>query len=605
MSHIMHLTDRQWYNFICGMQAGLKLRDLTLPSFETDIVLKPIGVGGYGQIGIAIPQVVWDGVSLTGLVPVFTHDVDIGYAGFSCKITWDNTRLNVVGLVDGDFGAIGTYIDYTLSPGSCHVVGLREAPTEYTEPMILFYLSVVIIDTNITKDNPIPIKLVSGNGYDINYTTLIKYVLNPQDNNYYSYFITPIKNIDGAIVSEKENVKAPIGDEKTVAAPSSPSGVFIGTSFTTPGDRGVVPIVTNSNVKDNFPYNGIQTRVIVEDSEAIFTYLRVVGVDGWTLTTTTSTNENGYLVLDIIGNRDEAKTDSITVGYIEYAIGNKDGSYLIPLRNVLSKLFNATDVLNCFNGSGAILYNDSGDYGTDGSGGIIGTGGAGGIGGGGPIWSDSEQIIWIGINDTPKYPIYLKPGWNEVHFWIPFIFPDDEWVEAQIIIEAGGYLLIPTGFEFNIKIDKNAPEKTGNPKMIDSLSFTDLYDIEIQSIPVPVDLDNLINEIVFEDIHAIDIINATILAEQTVIEDISFEDVHHVEIQGAPFTGEVEEVEEINFEDVITTELINTDIILKDDNIEEINFEDEEDKDIINVDISNKAETENIGFNDFVDIDYE
>lgn len=582
MSHIMHLTDRQWYNFICGMQAGLKLRDLTLPSFETDIVLKPIGVGGYGQIGIAIPQVVWDGVSLTGLIPVFTHDVDIGYAGFSCKITWDNTRLNVVGLVDGDFGAIGTYIDYTLSPGSCHVVGLREAPTEYTEPMILFYLSVVIIDTNITKDNPIPIKLVNGNGYDINYTTLIKYVLNPQDNNYYSYFITPIKNIDGAIVSEKENVKAPIGDEKTIAAPSSPSGVFIGTSFTPPGEKGVVPIVANSNVNDNFPYNGIQTRVIVEDSESIFTYLRVVGVSGWTLTTTTSTNENGYLVLDIIGNRDEAKTDSITVGYIEYAIGNKDGSYLIPLRNILSKLFNATDVLNCFNGSGAILYNDSGDYGTDGSGGIIGTGyiNAGGIGGGGPIWSDSEQIIWIGINDTPKYPIYLKPGWNKVHFWIPFIFPDDEWVEAQIIVEAGGYLLIPTGFEFNIKIDKNAPEKTGNPKMIDSLRFTDLYDIEIQSIPVPVDLDGIFDEIIFEDIHAIDITNATLLAETSLIENLNIEDIYNVEIETEPFSGEFDKVEEINLQDVNSITLVNTTIINNNDNV-----------------------TEDVGFTDFVQIE--
>ena len=46
MSHKMNLTDNQWYNFICGMQAGLKLKDLTLPAYDTNIVLTPIGVGG-------------------------------------------------------------------------------------------------------------------------------------------------------------------------------------------------------------------------------------------------------------------------------------------------------------------------------------------------------------------------------------------------------------------------------------------------------------------------------------------------------------------------------------------------------------------------------
>ena len=88
MSHKMNLTDNQWYNFICGMQAGLKLKDLTLPAYDTNIVLAPIGVGGYGQIGIAISEVLYDGTTNNLLVPVFTHDVDIDYSGFSCNITW-------------------------------------------------------------------------------------------------------------------------------------------------------------------------------------------------------------------------------------------------------------------------------------------------------------------------------------------------------------------------------------------------------------------------------------------------------------------------------------------------------------------------------------
>lgn len=336
----MNLTDNQWYNFICGMQAGLKLKDMTLPAYDTNIVLTPIGVGGYGQIGIAIPEVLWDGVSTTGLIPVYTHDVDIGYAGFSCRITWDTTRLSVTELVNGDFGAVGTYINYTINNGVCLVRGLRESPAEYTEPMILFYLSVNILDNNITKDNPIKINLVSGTGYDPNYTTLLKYVQNYQDGKYYLYYITPIKNISGAIVSDIESSKTPIGDDKEIAAPSSPSGIFIGTAYTPPGKQGAVAIVANSNIKDNFPYNGIHCKVIVEDSDVIFTYLKVVGVGEWTLNTTTYTDSNGYLVLDIIGSRAESKQDSITVGYIDYIIGNKDSGYRIPLNNILSKLIN-------------------------------------------------------------------------------------------------------------------------------------------------------------------------------------------------------------------------------------------------------------------------
>ena len=55
---------------------------------------------------------------------------------------------------------------------------------KFNEPIILFYLSVKVLDTNITKDNPIPINLISGTGYDPNYTTLLKYVLNDIDNKY-------------------------------------------------------------------------------------------------------------------------------------------------------------------------------------------------------------------------------------------------------------------------------------------------------------------------------------------------------------------------------------------------------------------------------------
>ena len=285
--------------------------------------------------------------------------------------------------------------------------------------------------------------------------------------------------------------------------------------------------------------------------------------------------------------------------------------------------------LNCLTGSGAILYSSEGNYGTDGSGG--GYGGGGGMGGGGSVWSDSEQTMWISANNAPKYPVYLKPGWNKVHFWIPFIFPDDEWVDAPITIETPGYILIPAGFEFNIKTDKKAPVEPGNPKMIDKLQFVDVWDYDIQNVPVPVNLDGLLEELVFEDTHSIDIIaisnivdkscidNLTIedindydiqnvpvpvnldalidelvfedthsidiiaisnIVDKSCIDNLTIEDINDYEIQGAPFSGEYKHVDNITFNDVTKTELINITILN-----------------------SSQLESENIGFEDFVKIE--
>lgn len=223
---------------------------------------------------------------------------------------------------------------------------------------------------------------------------------------------------------------------------------------------------------------------------------------------------------------------------------------------------------NCLASSGAIMYSPGGGSGGDFDG--------GGCDGGGNAWSDSAQLIWISINKAPKYPIWLEPGWNEIYFWIPFIFPDDEWVEAPIIIEAPGYVLIPAGFEFNIKTDEKAPVKPSNPKMIDKLKFRDVYDIDIVSAPVPIELDGLFENIVFEDTHSIDIINATLMAEQSLIENL-------------------------NLEDVNSTTLVNTTIV-NNNNIENVEFTDINSNTVINATKSSNNTTEDVGFTDFVDI---
>ena len=354
MAHLMNLTDKQWYNFICGMQAGLKLRDLTLPAYDTNVVLTPIGIGGYGQIGIMIPQMLYNGSSQEGYIPVCTHDVDKSYSGFSVRINFDSDRLQLLGITDGEFGIVGDDILYSYSDGNLLVQGLLDGllsqlpavaqgltvmPSEYNTPKILFYMHVKVL-SEVTKENPIALNINSGTGADVNYTTLMTFVLNSSNNKYYLYYITPLTNVSGAIVSEKESNKAQVGDDKVISAPSSPSGIYIGTSYTAPGEQGVVPIVASSSISDNFPFNGIHSVVVVEDKDVIFSYLNVSGSGDWSLSASISYNSSGYLVLDITGSRLSAKSDSVTVGYIEYAIGNKDDSYVIPLNNILSELLN-------------------------------------------------------------------------------------------------------------------------------------------------------------------------------------------------------------------------------------------------------------------------
>lgn len=348
MSKKIDFTDNQWYNFICGFHAGLKLRDLTLTKLDTNRILFPIGVGGYGCIGIGIPTMIYDGTNNVGMIPVFTHDVDIDYSGFSVNINWDSSRLRFDGVTPGQFGTIGdnnstSDIRYTYSNGNFKARGIRDKSIIFTEPIILFYINVTIIGT-VTKDRPIEIKLDKSSNTNMNSTTLLKWV-DIGGGQWYNYYITPVVNVDGAIVSEDESTddsnKSTIGDESNVSVAGSPSGVYIGQAFTAPGDTGVVPIYANSNIDDNFPYSGVHINFTVKDDPNIFSYIKLVGAGGFNLDINRTSDENGYTVFDVIASRDNALIDSVTFCYLEYKIADVTlNNYEIPLINNVSELMN-------------------------------------------------------------------------------------------------------------------------------------------------------------------------------------------------------------------------------------------------------------------------
>ena len=57
------LTDSEKFALICGMLAGLRLQDKTIPPDQVVVTLKPIGVNGTGTIGIMAVDVQYTGVN--------------------------------------------------------------------------------------------------------------------------------------------------------------------------------------------------------------------------------------------------------------------------------------------------------------------------------------------------------------------------------------------------------------------------------------------------------------------------------------------------------------------------------------------------------------
>lgn len=345
MSHLW--TENQWYSFICGFQAGMKLRNLTLPNIDNNVTLFPLGVAGSGQIGLAMPNLVYDGVNNSGVIPVFVHDVDIPYGAFSVNISWDPTVLRFDGVTAGDFGSIGTYetasdIRYTYNNGVFKARGIKTEASNFTEPIILFYLNVTIIST---PSSDIVLKFNNRSNTDLDYTTLMAWVIDQGTTEPFTYFITPISNINGKIlVTDTDDSSSAIGDDNSVGAPGSPTGIYIGTAFTPPGKVGVVPIYANSNVRDNFPYNKVSLSVEVDDPDGVITYIGVVGAGGFSVSVSTSILPSGNLRLNIVATRTEQLIDSVTFCYIQYSTSAEQTSYKIPLRYLSGSLSNGGGV---------------------------------------------------------------------------------------------------------------------------------------------------------------------------------------------------------------------------------------------------------------------
>lgn len=344
MSAKFEFTDNQWYNFICGFQAGMRLKDLGEKPYEKGFTLKPINVGG-GGIGLAMPSLDYDSSLTEYEIPVFTHDVDIAYSGFSVNIKIDS-RARFKRVEEGDFGTIGGVsssadIKYQYNNGILKAYGLKDKNTEYNEPIILFYIIVSVAEEPL-KGVPIKLEFDNLSNSDINYTTLMTY--KEVESEKYVFFITPLDNKNGYIGGEREEEK--VISDVDVYADSTPSGVYIGCAFTAPENRGCVNIVSNSNKEDNFPYNKVHLKMMLEDDYLIYTYLNVIGINGFEITEKNIEYiDINHTTIEIYAERKQSLIDSITFCYLDYYIGSSEltRNYVIPIKNLESELINTEE----------------------------------------------------------------------------------------------------------------------------------------------------------------------------------------------------------------------------------------------------------------------
>lgn len=629
------LNNGEKFALICGMLAGLRLQDKTQPPDQVTVTLEPIGVNGLGTIGLMAEDVKYTGINQLR-IPVITHDVDREYSGFSLRVTYNSSQIVITSIDNGDFGTLqGTSIGNGVAYTRC----MLDKGQFKKEPVIVCWLNCIIVSPP-TKGNPIELTFANSTGYNGNYCSLLTWVLNEVDNNYYSYFITPTVNKGCKITSDEiGSVTNNFGDEQQVSTTASPSLIAMGTIVIWPGREGLVPIYTNCNKNDNFIYNGFILKAIIPAKWLdILTEIGIGSTGEWTLSYTKSYNSNGDLVLDITGSRSEARADNSTVGFIRFLLSSAAVSIACLLENNYSELTGPYGALGVLKGDGYLGYpppppgtggGGGGGFGLGSSGWGSGGGAGGGTGGGmigsGNIWSGTSQDIWVGIGNGNKYPIHLEPGNNNVHFWIPNLRPEDVWEETTPTIEAPGYILIPGGFEFETIINPEAPLGLSSPRIIDRFEIKDVYDLEKITPEPPVNIDGIIEEFLIQDFEELDVQQVNILMQEFIenfevgdelkteilnilqtdsdfVDNMDIQDILDVEVEHTPIEYDEACIDEYDIEDTIETTLVNV-TILDSPNEEQVGIEDVTDTDTISCDISEQSSIDTFEIGDIMDIE--
>ena len=592
MSMIMNLTDDEWYCFICGFQAGLRVKDIQAPLFQSETVLHPIAVGGQGQRGLGVSDVYTHTGQSSYITTVFTHDIDVEYSGFSCLIKFDPSVMQVTGVTEGQFGTISTQgntdIRYEVDNvnGLFYALGLKPASVKYKKQMALFFISWNI--STLPQDGePYYIEFTGGQASTAG-STLLQYY--EHDGIQDLQVISPCLNSRGTVYSPNTPVQlneAKMGDESVAALGASPivQRIEVGPYIYV---LGAEPALGTRQVRGINSYYIPQTlgtivyctlAIPTEWPDELFNFVDI-------------SRSNGFRVDDV---QTSAGTCDIKVYQDGAIVTQTVNALIIEVRLVRDapalrwymqpeNLFNLNYEFNLVDpippeGYVPVICQQAGfNENTDESvyqdiKGVDGyllyhTGQTAvdnpykqetgrtptGIAGTGKVWASQAGIAYIGIAGTDiSFPVYLEAGENEVTFQLPFESSEPMFEQIQLTIQAEGYVEIQQGFTWNVYSSLDAPKEPMPVKPIDDLKFRDLHDVELIHHGGGLDEQIEIEDLQFEDFHYIDMEMSPQSLDVDETDSVEFIDFHGVDIQYGPRVFNLAELSDLELNDFIET----------------------------------------------------
>ena len=658
MAAQFNFTDNQWYCFICGLYSGLRLRqidnDYDVPEFEYGANIKPITSNVSATIGLEIGRVLGKQGD-TVLVPVFTHHVNIAYSGFTARISYDTSRLRVLTIVSSGFASVGPVgsgadIEYQISSGVIQVVCTFDYGVSITNQAdVLFYIQCSVTG-EVYKDNPATLRFVNGGFTNMNFTTMLTYIVVGTEP--VLYFITPLDNINGGIYSELSQTEMKL-EGSSAAPPWAGSVVQGGHTNILPGGTGSFYVY--AAVRDDpelgapFPFDELRCGVSV-GSGAIITDVRLINGTGSYSNATfvqNPTREGGFYGIMM----------EVFVRVLEETESYKVPSY-IPIHPTFGILKNYatgyTYTLNTVDGFISTVPPLPGKpfWGHYESGGF----GFGGVSVTVSVWASGVGALQVGIGSNDNRPVgggmdimgptvSLHPGWNHITAVIPGSIlpgvsggsggsgepPGDNGYDITISVPDGTYIFIPVGgFQWVIiPGDDKPPDKLEPPSAIketfkkahfDGLKFRDEIVVQLEQGHEPTNVDGLIDEIEFTDyqLTEIQILEPVYSNINDEIEIVDFEswlykaltiknsnqvdEIEFTDFAVAVFSQETpdlqaDEVENLVIQDISDYQVVEL-TIKEGGGVDQVQLSDVENDTKVTLTISSQENTESIGLLD-------
>ena len=599
MSMIMNLTDDEWYCFICGFQAGLRVKDIQAPLFQSETVLHPIAVGGQGQRGLGVSDVYTHQGQSSYVTTVFTHDIDVEYSGFSCLIKFDPSVMQVTGVTEGQFGTISTQgntdIRYEVDNvnGYFYALGLKPASVKYKKQQALFFISWNI-STLPQNGEPYYIEFTGGQASTAG-STLLQYY--EHDGIQDLQVISPCLNSRGTVYSPDTPVQlneAKMGDESVAALGASPIiqrivmgpvSYFLGNEPAL-GTRQIRGIDCYYLPDTLGTYVYCTIKIPTEWPDEIFSFINITGSSSFDVVDVETSSgtcdievyQDGEIVTQtvnalVIEVTMERVREALrwyfqpeTLFYMNYEFNLVDPippEGYIPMictqagfdENTTGSIYQEIRKVNGYlpyhTGQTAVnnpYYVEEGRAPT-------------GISGSGKVWASQPGIAYIGIAGTDvSFPVYLEAGENDITFQLPFESSEPIFEQIQLTIEAEGYVEIQQGFTWNVYSSLDAPKEPMPVKPIDDLKFVDLHDVLIIHHAGPISDQDEIDDLPYEDFHDVDLITAPGTYDVDEADSIEFEDLHSIDIQYGPRVYNLAELDDLELNDlyeVIKHEVFN------------------------------------------------